>query len=168
MDEEGRADAARRGEAKLRTDVATHGWHVLKVAEDAEGPGFAYSIRLFHTFAHPELVIVGLPLELMHRLINDVGELIRAGRRFEDGASSEDVLEGCPVRFRAVPQIQYPHYFGWARWFYEGDAFPVLQVVYPDRSHRWPGEGGVSDGFRWQQPVLANDGIPPWASRPAG
>ncbi|MFL5577733.1 MAG: DUF4262 domain-containing protein [Gemmatimonadaceae bacterium] len=47
-------------------------------------------------------------------------------------------------------------FVGFARWFYGGDDFPVLQVVYPDRTGRYPWEDGVAEGFRAVQPVLAD------------
>lgn len=48
-------------ERKALADVQQHGWHVLKVMEDNEGPAFAYTVGLYHSFGHPELIVVGLP-----------------------------------------------------------------------------------------------------------
>jgi hypothetical protein len=48
-------------ERKALADVQNHGWHVLKVMEDDRGPAFAYTVGLYHSFRHPELIIVGLP-----------------------------------------------------------------------------------------------------------
>ena len=49
------------GDAQMRDDIATYGWHVIKVLEDDEGPGFAFTIGLHQRFAHPELIVFGLP-----------------------------------------------------------------------------------------------------------
>jgi hypothetical protein len=40
-------------ERKAVTDVQNHGWHDVKVMGDAEGPAFAYTIGLYHSFGHP-------------------------------------------------------------------------------------------------------------------
>ena len=48
----------------------------------------------------------------------------------------------------------YRVYLGFARWFYEGDEFPVLQCIWPDKAHRYPWHSEVSEQFRQRQPVL--------------
>jgi len=67
------------GEKKLVADIEELGWHVLKVLEDDNGPGFVYSVGLFKTFNHPEIIIVGLKLDLAHILINNIGVDIKNG-----------------------------------------------------------------------------------------
>jgi hypothetical protein len=141
---------------KLLADVERHGWHVLGVEEDEEGPAFAYSIGLYRSFKHPEIIVLGLPIVVMHRIINAVGEEVRSGERFEHLDESEDVLEGHNVAFRTVERTHYPDYLGYARWFYCGDDFPAIQCVSPDSQHRYPWhlEFGVAPG---RQPVLSDD-----------
>ena len=51
---------------KLLQDVAEVGWHVVLIAEEAGTPGWAFSVGLYHTFRHPEVVVFGLPLELLY------------------------------------------------------------------------------------------------------
>jgi hypothetical protein len=51
------------GDAEMQADIATYGWHVIKVFEDDEGPSFAFTIGLYKRFGHPELVVFGLPLD---------------------------------------------------------------------------------------------------------
>ena len=143
-------------ERKLREDVEKHGWHVLNVlSKGGTSPGWSYSVGLFHTFGHPEIVVVGLPPDTGHAIINDVGAAIRAGRRLEDGMVDAGFLEGYDSLFRQVPASRYESHFGRAIDFYGGTDFPVLQLVYPDREGRWPWEEGVAAGFREAQPVLA-------------
>lgn len=35
---------------------------------------------------------------------------------------------------------RYREYLGYARWFYDGDGFDVLQIVWPDKQASFPGE----------------------------
>src|SRR5688572_24365291 len=112
-------------ESKIRADVAEHGWHVVKVMEAIEAPGFAYSIGLFETFQSPEVLLVGLPLDTMHLMINDVGDHLRAGHRYVAGGTYEEFLEGYDCTFRVVPRHQYRAYLGFGSWYYGNDEFPV-------------------------------------------
>ena len=143
-------------EEKVLSDVQDYGWHVVKVLEEGDSPEFAYSIGLFRSFQHPEIFIYGLPSERAHLIINEAGEHIRSGRRFFAGQTSDELLEGYSVMFRAIPPSQYREHLGWASWFYDYADFPALQLVYPDRDGRWPWQSGTSEGFRRVQLVLAD------------
>src|SRR5947209_249261 len=46
-----------------------------------------------------------------------------------------------------------------ARWFYEGDDFPALQCVWPDKAHQYPWHPDASEPFRQRQPVLYDPAI---------
>jgi hypothetical protein len=152
-------------DADLAADVERFGWVVMKVSNDG-GPDFAYSIGLFRTFGHAELIMFGLRPDTMHRIINDIGESIRRGVPVRAGAVSGEFLEGYDVTFRAVPKYQYAGHFGWGLSYYGAEEFPALQVIYPDRHGRWPWQDGVVEEFRQIQPVLADMPEPPWATRP--
>src|SRR5262249_51866153 len=123
---------------KLLADVKRHGWHVIGVEEDQEGPAFAYSIGLYRSFRHPEVIVFGLAVPALHRIINAVGEQIRGGERFGHPEEAGAVPEGHDVAFRAVGRRHYADYLGHARWFFQGDDFPALQCVWPDSGHRYP------------------------------
>ena len=45
---------------RVLADIREYGWHVVKVFSRHGGPDFAYSIGIFETFVHPEILIVGL------------------------------------------------------------------------------------------------------------
>ena len=67
---------------KLVADVKKYGWHVVKILEKDETPGWAFSVGLYKNFNHPEIVVFGLNDEVAHFLINAIGDLVRAGNRF--------------------------------------------------------------------------------------
>ena len=150
-------------ERKVLSDVGTHGWHVVNVLEDDRGPAFSYTVGLFHSFRHPEVLVIGLPRETAHPILNEVGAAAQAGRRVEAGATYDDFLEGYDCTFRVIPPARYRFYLGWAMWFYDYAPFPALQLIYPDRERRWPWQEEASAEFRAQQPVIADEGDPPWA-----
>ena len=72
-------------------------------------------------------------------------------------AATGDILEGYDCAFRAVAKKQYKEYLGFARWYYKGNDFPVLQCVWPDKQHRFPWDDGFEERFRSRQPLLIED-----------
>jgi hypothetical protein len=141
-------------ERKLVSDIEEFGWHVIKIFEDDEGPAFAYSIGLFKNFSHPEIIVFGLDVNLMHRMINLVGEEVRQGRRFADDEAASGILEGYDVRFLNVASRHYHEHVGYARWFYTGDDFLLLQCLWPDKKGRFPTDPGFAKALRPRQPLL--------------
>jgi hypothetical protein len=70
--------------------VREHGWQVNLVGagDGDDEPAFAYTVGLGHRARHPELVMSGLPSDLMHRVLNAMVERIAAGHRFDTPGSS--------------------------------------------------------------------------------
>ena len=58
-----------------------------------------------------------------------------------------------PERMLAVPAAQTARWFELAAAAY-GDAFPCLQMVWPDKEKRWPWDEGARDAFVKSQPLL--------------
>jgi hypothetical protein len=139
---------------ELVADVEQHQWVVLKITPD-RAPEYAYSVGLTKSFAHPELVVVGLDDETMQELINDIGNAIESGRAFRDGDVSADFLQGYDVAFRSVPAHLHAAQFAWAERYYGDAPFSVLQIVYPDRKGRWPWDADVDPELRKGQPLLS-------------
>jgi Domain of unknown function (DUF4262) len=147
-------DPSDPAEDKLLADVDTYGWHMLTIPEDDHGPGFTYSIGLFQTYGHPELIVFGLPNKKMQRIIDTVAGLIKTGSVFRDHRESFDILEGFGCVFRTVRREHYREHFGYAIWFYEGLSFPALQCVWPDNQHQYPWQATCQAAIRDLQPPL--------------
>lgn len=132
-------------EAFIERCVESPGWSVQLVPAGEDEPAFAYTIGLFHSFDQPELLIVGLELELMQVLLNSLAQRMKEGELFSAGTRVEGVIVGAPVRLRAVRgKKTFRESLGYARWFYGKKTFPVLQVLWPDRRGRFPGQRGAS------------------------
>jgi len=149
------------GEQKVVDDILQYGWHVVNVLGERDLPEFTYTIGLFRSYEHPEVLIYGLPRERAHQLVNDLGEKVRQGVTYVAGNTYDDILRDYRCTFRAIPSSQYAEHLGWAMWFYEGRGFPALQLVYPDAEGRWPWDGGTSESFRKHQLILADAPVPP-------
>jgi len=81
-----------------RDDVLFHidatierfGWYIQGVVgHEPPALDWAYSIGLAQRFGHPELVVVGVEAEIAAEAINDLGEMVRSGRRLAPGSSVE-------------------------------------------------------------------------------
>lgn len=136
---------------KLLADIHEFGWHVVKVFSRTGGPDFAYS--MFETFKHPEILIVGLAPDTMHRTINNIAMDVKSGKTFENLRDYDDILDGYECAFRTVRTERYGQLFGWAISHYKGADFTVLQCVWPDRDHRFPWDPAASGEFRQTQPT---------------
>ncbi|QDU28160.1 hypothetical protein ETAA8_32600 [Anatilimnocola aggregata] len=144
-----RTEARDADEQRVLDDIAQHGWHIVGIEEDSEGPGFAYSVGMFHTLKHPEIILFGLSdVATMAQIINSIGDEIRNGASFQDWYESDQILEGYSCIFRTVPAAAYSEYLGYGRWFYQTASFPVLQCIWPDNNHRYPWQADFPSALR--------------------
>ena len=149
-----RTSAQDSGEQKLLDDVAEFGWHCMKVSGDTEHEPFTYTIGLFQSYGHPELLIYGLPGEVAHSVLTIAANAAAAGKPLSMAKPTEELLEGYSCVFVSVPRAEYAEHVGFARWYYEGDDFPVEQVVWPSKAGLFPWHPNASAAFRAKQPVL--------------
>ncbi len=150
--------ATNQSEQKVVSDVQEYGWHVVLVAPDEAGPGFAFTIGLFHSFGHPEVILFGLPDKVAHAVLNLIGASVKSGHRFQAGQRSSDLFEQHESAFVTFPVAAYHDYLGYARWFYSGDEFPALQCVWPDGEGRFPWEPDSKEGCKERQPLPGQSG----------
>lgn len=142
---------------KIQADVQRHGWHVVMVAEGGPGePPFAYTIGLQTTCAHPEFIIIGLPHDVSHPVLNELGRRIQSGDRFVAGDTIDELLEGCKCRMDTVEALWLSEYVGQALQFYDSPSVGYLQCLWPDRVGRYPSDQEFALALRFQQPWLAS------------
>jgi hypothetical protein len=167
--------------------VLQHGWQVMLVSPDAaccsldhddladddagaHGPTFAYTLGLGHRLGHPELLMSGLDLGVMHRALNAVATRIMAGLRPVPGDALEDVLAGVPVAVEEVADEGLRDAVTWSGWFHRRKP-EALALVWPDRTgiFAWqPGAPAILDELQprgWRLPIEHRDGLaadPSW------
>jgi Domain of unknown function (DUF4262) len=144
-------------QAKIRADVASYGWHVMKVFSDTNtAPPFAYTIGLETTYHHPEVVIFGLngDLDFMHRVLNHIGARIAKGERFEHGAKKKGILPGYVCPFARFPRDAYDDHLGQAQVFHGSSRFRAVQCIWPDPKKRLPWDPRVMLPVLGRQPVF--------------
>jgi len=146
-------DEEREYVERIRRDVAEHGAHVAIVPQGVGGTLCAFTIGLWSTRQHPEVVVFGMERVAAEELLDLVHDEVEGGAAIAAGERREDLLHGYAVEFRAVepgrvamfePAVQY-----------HGSAdFPMLQAFWPDRRGRFPWEDDVQERCRRSQPRL--------------
>jgi hypothetical protein len=132
------------------------GWAVICIPDDDEGPGFAYSLGLYETHGHPEVILIGMKTQTMYDLVNWIGKRVALGHRFEPGMPVEEVINKFAVWFLPVAGQHYREYLGYANWYYGSTTYPALQCVWPDMEGRLPWDEGVHPGIHEKQPLLGH------------
>lgn len=149
-----RTKASDPADQRLLDDVARYGWHCMHIMGEGDHQPFSYTVGLFQTYAHPELIIYGLRREVAHAVFSTIADAAAQGRPIDLNLPTEDLLEGYSCVFVEVPESNYRDHVGFALWYYEGNAFPVVQVVWPSRNQLFPWHPDATDAFRRAQPVL--------------
>lgn len=147
-------DEEKQLEEKALSNIEKNGCHILHITEDEDSPSFTYSIGIQKCTGKPDIIVTGLDRDMSHFLINEYNYRIKDGETFEVDKFYEEFLDGAKITFKEVEKKHYPNYFGWGHWFYKGDYFKVLHLIWPDTNGAWPWEKKASKGYRWHMPPL--------------
>jgi len=147
-------DAEDEADLKVIRDVREHGWHVVAIPPEAGTPGWVFSIGIFQTLRHPEIVVFGLDQNVAHFVVNEIGARIRSGKRFQHGSEAGGLLEGVRCTFRDILINWYEPFLGTAMWYYRGTDFPAIQCIWPDHEQHYPWEPQFQKNWKWAQPLL--------------
>jgi hypothetical protein len=141
-------------DARVRTDIARHGWHLVLIPPDHGAAGWVHTIGLSERFAHPELIVFGEDLGVLAPLLNALGERIRAGARLDADTQLEGVLQGLALAVRSVEPKWTETFLGNAAWHYKRERVAALQCFWPDASGVFPWQAGFDESWRDEQPLL--------------
>ena len=123
--------------------------------EEGDLPPYSYTIGLFHSYGHPELIIFGLRAETAHQILAIAANAAKAGTPIDLSQPSDALLNNYTCCFIRVPVTEYYEHVGYCRWYYQGNDFPLYQVVWPSRAGLFPWHPDVTSKFRALQPVIS-------------
>ena len=136
--------------AELADLIDQYGWAVRHVvrAPDDESAHLSYTVGLTG-MDHPEVVVQGLPPDAANAFLNDVGQQVRDGVRFEAGQVTTDLTDDeRPMAFLAVEDADELTVAGQMY-----GAVQALQLVWTDSAGVFPWQLGY-DLEPDRQPLL--------------
>jgi hypothetical protein len=156
-------------EQQVYDNVRRHGWHcvaVLPRGDEAEGfVPFAYTVGLWKTHRHPELIVLGaMRAQVLHALLASAVANVETGTRYEPGRRYPGIMSSFKAEMRPVSRANRKSFLTFADWFNERREFTALQLVWPDPASRFPWESGY-DAEAYRQPLLAGT-LLAWVEEP--
>ncbi|MGW9448794.1 DUF4262 domain-containing protein [Streptomyces sp. NPDC055632] len=130
-------------------NVREHGWHVVGVG-GGDIPDWSFTVGLWHSHRIPEVAMFGLELQGLMHWVDAAATKFRDGAAAQAGALLPGVIEGYEVQVQPVDVSWHRPLLGTAVGFYRRTPVPVVQVLWPDRNHRWPSDERASPGCRAQ------------------
>lgn len=103
-------DSMEQYDAWQQDTIRRYGWALQAVLGDEDGPPFVYTVGL-GAFGHAELILFATTQATAATVLNDLGELVRAGRVLAPG-------ERVGVRSGHVHLLHFP---GAENWLYAAD-----------------------------------------------
>lgn len=143
-----------RDNDQTKSNIEKYGLTVIILEATEYLPAFAYSIGLWKTFNHPEIICLGLTTKNLHALINDVAELVKQGQIIKSNKIYDNFFNNSDTQFVKVDKSYLTHYFGSAINYYNPEQFPALQFVWTDRKNKYPWDIDFEEEFKYRQPLL--------------
>jgi hypothetical protein len=139
---------------QITENVNTVGWSVVMIEATDYLPSFAYTIGLWKSYQHPEIIAFGLTVKTLHIILNIAGENVKKGMQYGTDKVYSDFFTNGVAQLISVDRRNIRDYFGYAIWFNGGLNFPALEVVWADRNNKFPWEVGYEEEFQYKQPLL--------------
>ncbi|ESQ88729.1 hypothetical protein ABAC460_14865 [Asticcacaulis sp. AC460] len=133
-------DALDTQEKDFVAKIREHGWSGTNIFAEGNQPGFTFTTGFWVTHRAPEIIVFGLKAEIAHSVFWDLYRDIANGQTLPLCSRSDELLGNHDAYLFPVHKTHYPEYLGWSRWFYAGDEFPCVQLVWPDRKNVFPWE----------------------------
>jgi Domain of unknown function (DUF4262) len=145
-------------ERKVLANIAKFGWHCTNILAEGALPQYSFTIGFFQTWKYPELLVMELKSTVAHALLQIVARALREGKRFDLEALDEDLLNDYACCSVQVPKSEYREHVGFARWYYEGDEFPLYQIIWPSKEGHFPWNRAARLEYKCKQKVLGQPG----------
>lgn len=140
--------------AKVKAD----GFFRAEVFGEDIMPGFSYSTGFWVSTGQPEILMFSKKGELAHDVFWGIFRLAQANTPLSLGKATDQVFANRTAFAFPIAKKFYANYLGWCCWFYGGDDFPCLQIVWPDSEGVFPWEAKFDPELAGNQPDLTEHG----------
>lgn len=138
-------------EKNLVREIEGQGWSVV---HSTDRTLLAYTVGLSARWDHPECLVFGLHPEKSQALLRLVCEEVKKGSKFGCAQSYPGLVEEYSCRFQVLSPQFYREYLGYCRWYYRGDRFQAVQLMWPDLQGNFPDEASFDPHLMAHQPAL--------------
>ena len=138
---------------KINSDIDKYGFSVILIEATDYLPSFAYSIGLWKTCKHPEIIVFGLSIDILHSIVNEVGKFVLNGNIVQPNELYCDFLENGSNYFLQVDKRSLNDYVGLALDYYNF-VFPVLEFIWTDKNGCFPWDENFDSNLKFKQPLL--------------
>jgi Domain of unknown function (DUF4262) len=139
---------------ETKLNIEKFGLQVICVLGTNYSPSFGYSVGLWETYKHPEIICFGLPTKLTHEIINDVAEIIKNGETIQTNKTYYEIFKKSRAEFIKVADDNINDYFNAAINYFGDNNFPAIQLIWTDRNDKFPWEQDFEEEFTHDQPLL--------------
>jgi hypothetical protein len=145
-------------EKQIVAAVRSDGWFGTHVTSGEGAPAFSYTIGFWKTLGLPEILTFSLPGKTAHGSFWALYDLCKASGALPIATPVPEILNNVDVQFFPLGDTARRKYMLSDTWFYCGDKFPCLQMVWPDFQNVFPWQPGFSSHFEGQQSDETRDG----------
>jgi hypothetical protein len=145
--------------------IRQHGWMQTHVLDEDDKPGFSFTTGFEVSIGHPEILAFKIDKQVVNEIFWLLYRCAQNGMPVPRAMRTGGVLPTDDAYIFPVARRHYAKYLGWSRWFYRGDDFECLQVVWPDQAGIFPWEDGFDTKYANAQIDLTDRG---WAAEVAG
>lgn len=131
-------------ERRLVEEIERQGYSVVHLPEGC------YTVGLWAHRRRPDAIVYGLPAERGQALLDNYAALTE-----QPGAETRDLTEEFALRVRLVQPHHYREHMPYGRWFYRGEGFSAVQLVWPDPDGRFASQSDVPSRLDELQPDLS-------------
>jgi hypothetical protein len=142
-------------ERQVIHNIAEYGWHAVNIVEDNGCPPWTFTIGLYETWEHPELIIIGRSRATSHAMLKVVADDIEANDPPNLTDPNGSLILGMKCHYVEVNARYYSDYVGFALWYYRKHRFPMYQIAWPSEG-LYPWDESAPGAFRDWQPVLGH------------
>lgn len=139
---------------KLFEDIEKYGLHILFVSSSNYLPSFGYTVGLYKTYNHPEIICFGISERATQAVMNNISDLLKSGKKVRLNKTYYDFFHNVQAQFIEVDMSYIQNYFGYDIWLYETINFPAIQLVWADRQNNFPWDKNYDTEFKYRQPLL--------------
>jgi hypothetical protein len=144
--------------------IRQHGWMQTQALDEGDKPGFCFTTGFEASIGHPEILAFKIDRKVANEIFWVLYRCAQNGKPVPRAVRTGGILPKDDAYVFPVARRHYSNYLGWSRWFYRGDDFECLQVVWPDEAGVFPWEDGFDSKYANAQVDLTERG---WAAEAA-